>query len=777
MCFAEKSARMRPGCSHWSIADVSVFDWHARLTSRWLLAVAKVLPRCGTGARAKNICCDLSSFGPALFEIWWPDIYLGGPYGPVNDKMYWPELVRRSEKCAGPAGQCLCRGLLYDAVHSPPLQSSFPSLSSPVWCCPLTSTSVVLSFSLKSCLMLSTHLHFSRPFLLSQVLFDAVHSPRLQSSFPSLSSPVWCCPLNSTSVVLSFSLKSSMMLSTHLHFSRPFLLSQVLYDAVHSTPLQSSFPSLSSPVWCCPLTSTSVVLSFSLKSCLMLSTHLHFSRPFILSQVLFDAVHSPPLQSSFPSLSSPVWCCPLTSTSVVLSFSLMSCLMLSTQLHFSRPFLLSQVLYDAVHSPPLQSSFPSLSIPLWCCPLNSTSVVLSFSLKSCLMLSTHLHFSRPFLLSQVLYDAVHSPPLQSSFPSLSSPVWCCPLTSTSVVLSFSLKSCLMLSTHLHFSRPFLLSLKSSMMLSTHLHFSRPFLLSQVLYDAVHSPPLQSSFPSLSSPLWCCPLNSTSVVLSFSLKSCLMLSTHLHFSRPFLLSQVLYDAVHSPPLQSSFPSLSSPVWCCPLTSTSVVLSFSLKSCLMLSSHLHFSRPFLLSQVLFDAVHSPPLQSSFPSLSSPVWCCPLNSTSVVLSFSLKSCLMLSTQLHFSRPFLLSQVLFDAVHSPPLQSSFPSLSSPVWCCPLNSTSVVLSFSLKSCLMLSTHLHFSRPFLLSQVLFDAVHSTPLQSSFPSLPRTIHSTSIFYSCILPLFSSHVRYMAYQFKLNLLSCTFLAISPTLCPSY
>ena len=51
----------------------------------------------------KNICCDLSSFGPALFEIWWPDIYLGGPYGPVKDKMYWPELVRRYEKCAGPA--------------------------------------------------------------------------------------------------------------------------------------------------------------------------------------------------------------------------------------------------------------------------------------------------------------------------------------------------------------------------------------------------------------------------------------------------------------------------------------------------------------------------------------------------------------------------------------------------------------------------------------------------------------------------------------------------
>ena len=59
---------------------------------------------------------DLSSFGPALFEIWWHDIYLGGPYGPVKDEMYWPELVRRSEKCAGPAGQCLCRGLQYSKL-------------------------------------------------------------------------------------------------------------------------------------------------------------------------------------------------------------------------------------------------------------------------------------------------------------------------------------------------------------------------------------------------------------------------------------------------------------------------------------------------------------------------------------------------------------------------------------------------------------------------------------------------------------------------------------
>ena len=28
--------------------------------------------------------------------------HIGGPYGPVKDEMYWPELVRRSEKCAGP---------------------------------------------------------------------------------------------------------------------------------------------------------------------------------------------------------------------------------------------------------------------------------------------------------------------------------------------------------------------------------------------------------------------------------------------------------------------------------------------------------------------------------------------------------------------------------------------------------------------------------------------------------------------------------------------------
>ena len=99
MCFAEKSARMRPGCSRWSAA----WSEHWRqcvwltcstrtrdtLASRCSKRDARKLPRCGTGDRAKNTYCELSSFGPALFEIWWPDIYLGGPYGPVTDKMYW----------------------------------------------------------------------------------------------------------------------------------------------------------------------------------------------------------------------------------------------------------------------------------------------------------------------------------------------------------------------------------------------------------------------------------------------------------------------------------------------------------------------------------------------------------------------------------------------------------------------------------------------------------------------------------------------------------------
>ena len=61
------------------------------LASRCSNRTAQKLPRCGTGNRAKSTYCDLSSLGPALFEIWWPDIYLGGPYGPVKDKMYWPD--------------------------------------------------------------------------------------------------------------------------------------------------------------------------------------------------------------------------------------------------------------------------------------------------------------------------------------------------------------------------------------------------------------------------------------------------------------------------------------------------------------------------------------------------------------------------------------------------------------------------------------------------------------------------------------------------------------
>ena len=153
MCFAEKSARMRPG-SRWSAA----WSKHWRqcvwltcqtrtcdtLASRCSKRAARKLPRFGTGDRAKNTHCELSSFGPALFEIWWPDIYLGGPYGPVTDKMYWPELVRRSEKCAGPAGQCLCRGLSLSSSSALP---SLP-LTRPFFAClPL----LLLLFCVPSC--------------------------------------------------------------------------------------------------------------------------------------------------------------------------------------------------------------------------------------------------------------------------------------------------------------------------------------------------------------------------------------------------------------------------------------------------------------------------------------------------------------------------------------------------------------------------------------------------------------------------------------------------
>ena len=65
---------------------------YATLSSRCSKTTVRKLPRCGAGPPAKSTYCDLSSFGPALFEIRWPDIYLGGPYGPVKDEMYWPEL-------------------------------------------------------------------------------------------------------------------------------------------------------------------------------------------------------------------------------------------------------------------------------------------------------------------------------------------------------------------------------------------------------------------------------------------------------------------------------------------------------------------------------------------------------------------------------------------------------------------------------------------------------------------------------------------------------------
>ena len=65
------------------------------------------------GAPAKSTYCDLSSFGPELFEICWPDIYLGGPYGPVKDKMYWPGGLKSAP------GQCLCRGLVGLVLNNP----------------------------------------------------------------------------------------------------------------------------------------------------------------------------------------------------------------------------------------------------------------------------------------------------------------------------------------------------------------------------------------------------------------------------------------------------------------------------------------------------------------------------------------------------------------------------------------------------------------------------------------------------------------------------------
>ena len=101
---------------HWRQCVWLTCPTRAALASRCSKRTARKLPRCGAGAPAKSTYCDLSSFGPALFEICWPDTYLGGPYGPVKDEMYWPELAQRSEKCAGPAGQCLCLGLQWQCL-------------------------------------------------------------------------------------------------------------------------------------------------------------------------------------------------------------------------------------------------------------------------------------------------------------------------------------------------------------------------------------------------------------------------------------------------------------------------------------------------------------------------------------------------------------------------------------------------------------------------------------------------------------------------------------
>ena len=93
--------------------DVTVFDWHTwlwlvTLASRCSKRTARKLPRCGTG-------------GPRETYILWFVIVRASTIlnllarhisrWHVKDETYWPELARRSEKCAGPAGQCLCRGL------------------------------------------------------------------------------------------------------------------------------------------------------------------------------------------------------------------------------------------------------------------------------------------------------------------------------------------------------------------------------------------------------------------------------------------------------------------------------------------------------------------------------------------------------------------------------------------------------------------------------------------------------------------------------------------
>ena len=62
---------------HWRQCVWLTCPTRATLASRCSRRTAQKLPRCGAGARAKSTCCDLPSFRPALFEIWWPDIYLG----------------------------------------------------------------------------------------------------------------------------------------------------------------------------------------------------------------------------------------------------------------------------------------------------------------------------------------------------------------------------------------------------------------------------------------------------------------------------------------------------------------------------------------------------------------------------------------------------------------------------------------------------------------------------------------------------------------------------
>ena len=46
---------------------------------------------------------NLWSIGPALFKIWWPNIYIySWPERARKVNIFWPDLSRRSKKCAGP---------------------------------------------------------------------------------------------------------------------------------------------------------------------------------------------------------------------------------------------------------------------------------------------------------------------------------------------------------------------------------------------------------------------------------------------------------------------------------------------------------------------------------------------------------------------------------------------------------------------------------------------------------------------------------------------------